>query len=733
MGEINLDADEIKNSRLIQEEATMVELHNGCICCTLRGDLLKTVKALSEEQAFDYLVIESTGISEPLPVAQTFVMDVDEAEEEGKEKQTKAPSRPDMPKELKSLSHFARLDTCVTVVDAVNVYDVLGSIETLAEKNASNMVGNTGLKAETETDGGEGKGEKEKEGGDVDDRTIVQLMLDQIEFADVILLSKAHMVKNPKEVEEIRALVEKLNPHAEVIVPMEPHFGDVPLSAVINTGLFDMDQAQTSAGWLYELSKTMEGGPGHIPETEEYGISSVVFRNKERPFHPGRLNDTLNGFGNYATSLAAGRNIYGNSPPAPGGVFVGVVRAKGQLWVATANAYPVAFHCAGRHVELLPNPEPYLASMPEETWSEEDKEKHQQLVCEGQWHEKNGDRESEVVFIGVGLDKDKILSELEGALLTDEEMEGGEDLWREMEDVFFQGDYFELSDVWEDEEVRSGDEDEGDWEDEGEGSTSESEEGKAANTTYATPTKKNKKMKKVDASLLTVTSPDKLKGEKGPQTEALVFVNKSDQLKIIHTEAVQLAVWRRDTIPSFVSVLSDASLQVASLPRFAKVVTPAAAEETVRTALLKRKKRVLSDEDTSALASDLAEQVRIFADISGSETVSVKLDCMDDNGCAFWHQDCVDFRLVTTYRGPATEYVHPQYSQPTLHKKRRDSAHAQSLTHHDVALFKGRGKSYVGDPLLNHPGIVHRSPRIEGSGVVRVVLVLDVPQWWMEE
>ena len=140
MGEVNLDADEIKGSKLVTEEAEMVELHNGCICCTLRGDLLKTVKALSEEKTFDYLVIESTGISEPLPVAQTFVMDVDNDTDEGKQQKLQvAETAP------QSLSHYAQLDTMVSVVDALNIFDVLGSIETLADDNFTGMVGNTGL------------------------------------------------------------------------------------------------------------------------------------------------------------------------------------------------------------------------------------------------------------------------------------------------------------------------------------------------------------------------------------------------------------------------------------------------------------------------------------------------------------------------------------------------------------------------------------------------------------
>ena len=311
MGEVNLDASEIKNSKLIQEEATMVEMHNGCICCTLRGDLLKTVKALSEEKAFDYLVIESTGISEPLPVAQTFTMDVDDLEEgemeemedgmedhiqgqemeqdvdyESFEDEEADVEADEEGLELKSLSHFARLDTMVTVVDALNIYDVLASLETLAEKNIAGMAGN-----DEETD----------------DRSIAQLMLDQIEFANVILLSKVHLMKDASAVEEIRALLQKLNPYAKVIVPSQPHFADVPLSDLINTHLFDMDKVESSAGWMQELAKAADGG--HTPETEEYDISSMVFRCHERPFHPGRLAEVFAGFGNYASSVASTENL----------------------------------------------------------------------------------------------------------------------------------------------------------------------------------------------------------------------------------------------------------------------------------------------------------------------------------------------------------------------------------------------------------------------------------------
>ena len=322
MGEVNLDASEIKNSKLIQEEATMVEMSNGCICCTLRGDLLKTVKALSEEKAFDYLVIESTGISEPMPVAQTFVMDVDDLEEESEidmedmedmeeidmdmgpeDMEAESSERFEgleeeggevgengegLSEELKSLSHFARLDTMVTVVDALNIYDVLASLETLAENNISGMAGN---------------------GDTHDDRSIAQLMLDQIEFANVILLSKVHLVKDPNAVQEIKALLQKLNPEAKVIVPSQPYFADVPLNDLINTHLFDMDKAESSAGWMQELAKAADGGPGHTPETEEYDISSLVFRCHERPFHPQRMANVLAGVGNYASSVASAGSL----------------------------------------------------------------------------------------------------------------------------------------------------------------------------------------------------------------------------------------------------------------------------------------------------------------------------------------------------------------------------------------------------------------------------------------
>jgi len=466
MGEINLDADEIKSTKLIQEEAQMVELHNGCICCTLRGDLLKTVKALSEEQDFDYLIIESTGISEPLPVAQTFVMDVDGAEVT----QPGQATGPQVAVEaVKALSHFAQLDTMVTVVDALNIFDILGSIQTLAENNISGMVGNTGTKEEklgrSKDEGakrkkGDGKGDAEEP--PLDERTITQLMLDQIEFANVIILSKAPLVTQPGAVAEITGLLQRLNPGARVLVPSELHFADLSIDSVINTKLFDMETAQRSAGWIAELQKQMTG-EGHTPETEEYGISSVLFKNHTRPFHPKRLRDILAGFGNYATSIAAsataaakddeeGNDGYRGpnakkASMARKGVLEGVVRAKGRLWIASACAYPINMQIAGRHLGLVPT-QPFLHAVmdtlfPGQDWNQF--EHFEEFKTESLWFEDSyGDSMSEAVFIGVNLDKPKIREALENALLTDEELAGGKAVWRQFDDVFFGKQFFDV-------------------------------------------------------------------------------------------------------------------------------------------------------------------------------------------------------------------------------------------------------------------------------------------------
>jgi G3E family GTPase len=460
MGEINLDAEEIKSSKLIQEEAEMVELHNGCICCTLRGDLLKTVKSLSQEKTFDYLVIESTGISEPLPVAQTFVMDVDDAEgaddeddggdESGKKKKLTVATT-----ELNSLSQYATLDTMVTVIDALNIYDVLSSIEKLSEKNSFGMVGNSSFKqaedaaaaVAPEKGKAEEEEEEEEEGEEVDDRTLAQLMLDQIEFANVIILSKAQILlekESEAKLLEIQALVQKLNPTAKIIAPLKDKYGDLDMAELLNTGLFDMEEASGSAGWQFELEKEE-----HAPETEEYGISSTIFRANSMPFHPGRFSAVLNGFGNYGSALDASRREAQGSADEEE-MFKGVVRSKGQLWLANAHAYPLSISTAGRHLSILPIETPFLAAEEPNDWDDEQLEEQKELVANGEWHKKWGDRCSEVVFIGVGLNKALITEKLTAALLTTAESQalGGVAGWKKLDDAFFGGEcaehYFEV-------------------------------------------------------------------------------------------------------------------------------------------------------------------------------------------------------------------------------------------------------------------------------------------------
>eukprot|EP00438_Fugacium_kawagutii_P026233 Skav233548 [mRNA] locus=scaffold563:176616:179008:+ [translate_table: standard] len=472
MGEINLDASDIKNSKLIQEEAQMVELHNGCICCTLRVDLLKTVKALSEEHDLDYLIVESTGISEPLPVAQTFTMDTHDIDE--------AVTKQGRKVKYQTLSNFARLDTMVTVVDALNVYDVLGSIETLAEKNVTGMVGNTGLRDPKEAKskatgqtghtghcslgapemprqgfwstvkaaawhvltGGFGLGAAPEDVADEDDRGIVQLMLDQIEFADVIVLSKAHLLEKSETISEIRCLLQRLNPDAKVIVPMQEYFQDLAMGEVLNTGLFDMDRAEDSLEWQYALKHEK------VPETLEYGIGSMVFRNHLRPFHPLKLQAALEGFG-YHTSVAAVVPCEGREPSASStSPFSGVVRAKGQFWIASSHSHPVDFQASGRLFNLTASERPFLSALPQDQF---DELAHEQFAialrerkADGRWHEDSGygDRDSQVIFIGIGLDKARIVATLEAALVSDEELAGGPALWKDFEDVFFGGRYF---------------------------------------------------------------------------------------------------------------------------------------------------------------------------------------------------------------------------------------------------------------------------------------------------
>jgi len=291
MSEVNIDASLVRDggSELSRTEEKLIEMSNGCICCTLREDLLKEVTRLADEGRFDYLLIESTGISEPLPVAQTFTF----ADEEGR-----------------SLQTLTRLDTMVTVVDAANFLEQFEQAESLKERNIAL--------------------------GEEDERTLADLFIDQEEFADVLIINKTDLV-SAEERAELRAILHKLNPAARIV---DSERGRVSLGDVLDTGSFDMEKAQSSAGWIKELNSV------HTPETEEYGIGSFVFRAR-RPFHPKRFWDFL----------------HRDSP--------GLLRSKGFFWLATRDNMVGAWAQAGGSAEYRPVGT-WWAATPKEQLPEDD-------------------------------------------------------------------------------------------------------------------------------------------------------------------------------------------------------------------------------------------------------------------------------------------------------------------------------------------------------------------------
>lgn len=345
MSEINIDARLVKEQNtLSRTEERLVEMSNGCICCTLREDLMVEVEKLAKESRFDYLLIESTGISEPVPVAQTFSF-VDE--QSGID-----------------LSRWASIDCMVTVVDAFNFGRDFGSLDTVFSRKLNDDRS--------------------------DRRTIVNLLTDQIEFADVIILNKADLVP-AGELRELRAIIAALNPAAKVI---ESSFSNVELNSVINTGLFNYEKAARSAGWIQELHKIEHGG--HVPEAEEYGISSFVFRDV-RPLHPGRFWDY----------------IQQNWP-------AGIIRSKGLFWIASRPADALNWSQAGGSVRAE-SAGVWWASM-----SGAQRLRYQAYIenrdsIDSRWG-RFGDRTNELVLIGQDLDQKQILEELRQCLCTEREI-----------------------------------------------------------------------------------------------------------------------------------------------------------------------------------------------------------------------------------------------------------------------------------------------------------------------
>lgn len=352
MSDVNIDAALVRDggAELSRTDEKLVEMSNGCICCTLREDLLIEVRRLAQDQRFDQLVIESTGISEPLPVAETFTFE----DENGV-----------------SLNEFARLDTMVTVVDAFNFLKDYSSIDSLQMRGESL--------------------------GDEDQRNVVDLLIDQIEFCDVIILNKVDLI-NEDEKQKLFGILHSLNPRAKIEVS---EFGQVNLDRVLNTNLFDFNAAAQAPGWLKELRGE------HTPETEEYGIQSFVYRAR-RPFHPQRFFDFINS------------------------EWKGVIRSKGFFWLASEPEFAGSWSQAGamaRHGVAGC----WWAAVPDEHWPEDPQSRE---AIQKNWNDQTGDARQEIVLIGMEMDQEDLIRRFDACLLDDNEMLLGVETWQNFENPF---------------------------------------------------------------------------------------------------------------------------------------------------------------------------------------------------------------------------------------------------------------------------------------------------------
>jgi len=346
MSEVNIDAQLVENENtLSRTDEKLVEMSNGCICCTLREDLMIEVERLASQNRFDYLLIESTGISEPIPVAQTFTFESADGQID--------------------LSKFSYIDTMVTVVDAFNFLKDFSSADFLATRELTDIEG--------------------------DDRTIVNLLTDQVEFANVIILNKVDLVTE-EQLRELYAILQKLNPEARII---ETEQSNVLLNEVIHTGLFDYEKAEASAGWIKELENE------HVPETEEYGIGSITFRSK-RPFHAERFLDFVN------------KKFPQN-----------IIRSKGLFWLASRPDQALVWSSAGGSCKV-DAAGVWWASMSFGERIGNPTFVQNQKQIESNWDTAFGDRKNELVFIGQYLEKEKLKEDLNSCLLTETEVE----LWK---------------------------------------------------------------------------------------------------------------------------------------------------------------------------------------------------------------------------------------------------------------------------------------------------------------
>ena len=354
MSEINIDEKMIKNDvSLNHKEEKLIEMSNGCICCTLREDLLIEVAKLAKTGKFDYLLIESTGISEPLPVAETFTFE----DQEGQ-----------------SLSDISNLDTMVTVVDGFNFFNDYYEALDLKEK-------------------GESLGEE-------DDRSVTDLLIDQIEFANIILISKTDLISK-SELKKLLSVLNTLNRDAKIL-PIKN--GEIKSNQILNTGLFDFDKAAQSPGWMKELRGE------HIPETEEYGISSFVYKSR-KPFNPEKFYNFL-----HQSDKLEGK----------------LIRSKGFFWLASRPNFVNEWSQAGgmsRHGFAGM----FWKAIPKDEWPEDIESLN---YINENWEEPYGDMRQELVFIGQDLNKDQIINLLDECLISKESFDLGENHWKKYKDPF---------------------------------------------------------------------------------------------------------------------------------------------------------------------------------------------------------------------------------------------------------------------------------------------------------
>jgi len=387
MASVNIDAD---RARMVQREAKMVQMQNGCICCTLREDLLIEIKKMAEEQKFDYLLIESTGVSEPMPVAETFTFgelnphdhddngDSDMGEEHGEDEGAEGA--------MKVLADISTLDTMVTVMDAKQFFDYLNDDADIFER----------------------WGEDEEIAEEDQGTSVCTLLIDQIEFANVILLNKTDLV-SAEEMKRVNAVVKKLNPAAKVL---KTQYSKVDPKEVINTGLFNFEEAQFHAGWLKEIRGE------HVPESDEYGITSFIYRSR-KPMSGQRFEQFLE------TGIMKEQNV---------------IRAKGSLWLDCSDTTIVVFDVAGASIEVNAEQEWFIEmkNADPEGWEAMDPEYKEAISKD--FEGEQGDRRQEMVFIGKDMNQQAIIAAIEACLLTDEEMALGKDVWMNAPNPFdFEG------------------------------------------------------------------------------------------------------------------------------------------------------------------------------------------------------------------------------------------------------------------------------------------------------